>query len=238
MKPQSQQAHKGNSQHLALFLLVEQIKKQNFRPKMKSNMSKQSMQRLLHLVHPLALLPLALLLWDMFLGAGLVNPIQEATLRTGLSALVLLLLSLACTPVNLLLRWKWVMSLRRPLGLYAFLYASLHLLIFAVIDYGLDWSLMLPDIADKRYVVVGFAAFMLLLPLAITSTKGWQRRLGKHWKALHRLVYAAAALAILHFVWLVKSDIRLPLAYAAILIVLLIVRLPASKKLINSRRKR
>ena len=107
MKPQSQQAHKGNSQHLALFLLVEQIKKQNFRPKMKSNMSKQSMQRLLHLVHPLALLPLALLLWDMFLGAGLVNPIQEATLRTGLSALVLLLLSLAMI----------LMMLLRPSGL-------------------------------------------------------------------------------------------------------------------------
>lgn len=185
---------------------------------------------LLHLVHPLALLPLVILLWDVFYGPGLVNPIQEATLRTGLTALVLLLLSLACTPLNLLMGWKWVMRLRRPLGLYAFVYVCLHLLIFVWIDYGLDWNLMLADVAEKRYVLVGLAAFLLLVPLAITSTKSWQRRLGKAWKSLHRLVYLAAGLAVVHFIWLVKADIRLPLAYAATLAVLLVIRLPIVKK--------
>ena len=198
---------------------------------------KHTIQYLLHLVHPLALLPLVFLLWDIFRGPALVNPIQEATLRTGLTALVLLLLSLACTPINLFLRWKWVMALRRPLGLYAFLYVALHLFIFAVIDYRLDWSLLAPDITDKRYIFIGLAAFVLLIPLAITSTKAWQRRLGKRWKALHRLVYAAAALAIMHFIWLVKSDIRLPLAYAGVLLVLLLIRLPSSKKAIASLRQ-
>lgn len=194
--------------------------------------AKRTIQYLLHLVHPLALLPLALLVWDVLRGPALVNPIQEATLRTGLTALVLLLLSLACTPINLLLRWKWVMSLRRPLGLYAFLYMALHLFIFAVIDYRLDWNLLAPDISDKRYIFVGLAAFVLLVPLAISSTKGWQRRLGKRWKALHRLVYVAAILAVLHFIWLVKSDIRLPLAYAFVLLLLLLIRLPSSKRAI------
>ena len=123
---------------------------------------------------------------------------------------------------------KQALPLRRPLGLYAFFYVCLHLLIFVGVDYGLDWQLIKEAIVEKRYVLVGFTAFLLLLPLAITSTKGWQRRLGKRWKKLHRLVYLAAPLAVIHFVWLVKADIREPLLYGAAVAALLLLRLPPS----------
>jgi methionine sulfoxide reductase heme-binding subunit len=180
-----------------------------------------------HLVHPLALAPLALLAWDTAMGRLSFNPIQDATLRTGLPALVLLILSLACTPLNTLFGWKRVLTLRRPLGLYAFLYAAIHFTIFAVVDYGLDLGLIQQAIAEKPYVLVGFSALLLLIPLAITSTKGWKRRLGKGWKQLHKLVYLAIPLAVLHFIWLVKADIREPLLYGLAVIILLALRIPA-----------
>jgi sulfoxide reductase heme-binding subunit YedZ len=188
------------------------------------------------LVHPLALAPLALLVLDFFNDHLTANPIQAATLRTGLPALVLLVLSLAVTPLNTLFGWKRVVTLRRPLGLYAFLYASIHMLIFFVIDYGLDLGLIWQTITEKPYVLVGLSALLILIPLAITSTKGWQRRLGKRWKVLHRLVYLAAPLAVVHFVWLVKSDIREPLLYGAAVILLLALRLPMVRRLIRMRR--
>lgn len=149
-----------------------------------------------------------------------------------------MILSLLCTPLNILFGWKVVLPLRRPLGLYAFFYVCLHLLIFSVLDYGLDWGLIQQTIAEKRYVLVGFAAFLLLLPLALTSTKGWMRRLGKRWKQLHRLVYLAAFLAVVHFVWLVKSDIREPLLYGAALAVLLLLRLAPLRRAIVRVRSR
>jgi sulfoxide reductase heme-binding subunit YedZ len=176
------------------------------------------------LVHIACWLPLAVLIWDGLHDHLTANPIQEITFRTGKTALTLLVLSLACTPVNTLLGIKQVLPLRRPLGLYAFFYVCLHLFTFAVIDYGLDWQQIEQAIVEKRYVLVGFTAFLLLLPLALTSTKGWQRRLGKRWKKLHRLVYLAAPLAVVHFVWLVKSDIREPLMYGAIVAALLLLR--------------
>lgn len=191
-----------------------------------------------HLVHPLALAPLALLVLDFFGNNLTANPIQDITLRTGLPALVLLVLSLVCTPLNTLFGWKRVLTLRRPLGLYAFLYAAIHMLIFFVLDYGLDFQLIWQTTMEKPYVLVGLAALLLLLPLAITSTKGWQRRLGKRWKILHRLVYIAAPLAILHFIWLVKADIREPLVYGAVVALLLIVRIPAIRQYIRSRQRR
>lgn len=183
-------------------------------------------------VHIGALIPLALLLWDGAHNHLTANPIQEITFRTGKTAIILLILSLLCTPLNILFGWKVVLPLRRPLGLYAFFYVCLHLLIFSVLDYGLDWGLIQQTIAEKRYVLVGFAAFLLLLPLALTSTKGWMRRLGKRWKQLHRLVYLAAFLAVVHFVWLVKSDIREPLLYGAALAVLLLLRLAPLRRAI------
>ena len=186
------------------------------------------------LIHPLALLPLLLLLWDFANNNLTANPIQAATQRTGLTALVLLLLSLSCTPLNTIFQWKRVLVLRRPLGLYAFGYAVIHLLIFAVVDYGLDLELIWPVISEKPYIIAGFSALLLLIPLAITSTKGWMRRLGKRWKLLHRLVYLAIALVILHFIWLSKS-ISVPLAYGAVAALLLVLRVPPVRKAIVQR---
>jgi len=175
-------------------------------------------------VHVAALVPLAKLIWDGLNGNLTVNPIQEITVRTGDTALILLILSLACSPASSLLGIRAAIRWRRPLGLYAFLYASLHFLTFSVLDYGLNPVLLREAIFEKRYAIVGFAAFLLLIPLAVTSTRGWMRRLGKDWKKLHRLVYPAALLVIVHYVWLVKSDIRIPLAYGGAVVVLLALR--------------
>ena len=175
-------------------------------------------------VHVAALAPLAVMIWDGLNGNLTVNPIQEITARTGKTALILLVLSLACTPASSLLGFKAAIRWRRPLGVYAFLYAALHFLTFTVLDYGLDLALLREAIFEKRFALVGFAAFVLLIPLAITSTHGWMRRLGKRWKKLHRLVYPAALLVVVHYVWLVKSDIRTPLAYGAVILLLLAAR--------------
>ena len=189
-------------------------------------------------VHLGALAPLARLAGDAARDQLTVNPIQEATLRTGFAALVLLVLSLACTPLGALLSFKRVLALRRPLGLYAFGYASLHLAIFVAVDYGFDFGFIGREIAEKPYVIVGLAAYLLLLPLAITSTRGWMRRLGKRWKRLHRLVYVAAPLAIVHFLWLVKADIREPLLWGAMVAGLLLLRVPPLRRAIIAARNR
>jgi sulfoxide reductase heme-binding subunit YedZ len=181
------------------------------------------------LVNVGALVPLAWLAWDYWQGLLIVDPVREITTRTGKTALILLLLTLAVTPVKTLLSWKRVARARRPLGLYTFLYVGLHFFTFIGLDYRFDLSLIREAILDQRYVLVGVAAGLLMLPLAITSTKGWQRRLGKHWKRLHRLVYAAGLLAVVHFLWLVK-DAREPLRYAVVLGILLAFRLPPVRR--------
>lgn len=190
------------------------------------------------LVHIGALAPLALLIWDFTQANLTVNPIQAAISRTGKDALVLLTLCLLCTPLNTLFGFKWALPLRKPLGLYAFGYAALHLLLFVGLDYGFDAGLIGQAVVEKRYVLAGMAAFLLLLPLALTSTRGWMRRLGRNWKRLHRLVYAAALLAVVHYVWLVKSDIREPLLYGAALALLLALRLPPVRKTLSRLRNR
>lgn len=190
------------------------------------------------LVHVGALLPLALLLWDFSQDRLTVNPIQEITFRTGKYALVLLVLSLACTPVNSVLGFKPALRVRRSLGLYAFMYAGLHFLTFVGLDYGFDLELIRGAIFEKRYALVGFSAFLILIPLAVTSTKGWMKRLGKKWKYLHRLVYLAALLVVVHFIWLVKSDIREPLLYGVAVILLLLLRVPAIRRGISRYRVR
>ena len=177
--------------------------------------------------HSAALAPLAVILFLAWQGRLTANPIQDITLRTGQTALVLLVLSLSITPLYTAFTIKELLPLRRRLGLYAFLYATLHFLIFIGLDYGFDPELLKEAIFEKRYALVGFAAFLVMLPLALTSTKGWMRRLGKRWKALHRWVYVAALLVIVHYVWLVKSDIRVPLLYGAIVGILLALRIPA-----------
>ena len=176
------------------------------------------------LTHVAALLPLAWLAWEYRQGL-LFDPVQAITTRTGKTALILLVLSLACTPINIIFGLKPVLRLRRPLGLYAFMYAALHGLTFVGLDYGLDLDLLEPAILDQRFVLAGFAAFLLLLLLAITSTRAWQKRLGKGWRRLHRLAYLAGILAVVHFAWLAKVGTE-PLRYGAIVALLLAIRLP------------
>jgi sulfoxide reductase heme-binding subunit YedZ len=190
------------------------------------------------LTHAAALTPLAVLVWDYALDQLTANPIREITLRTGKTALVLLVLSLACTPVYILFGFKQAIRLRRPLGLYAFLYAGLHGLTFVGLDFGFDLGLIVEEILQRRFVQAGMLAFLLLLPLAITSTRGWIRRLGRNWRRLHRLVYLVALLVVVHFVWLAKGDIREPLLYGALVALLLVVRIPAVRHRVRSFRGR
>jgi sulfoxide reductase heme-binding subunit YedZ len=187
------------------------------------------------LVHVAALLPLAWTVWQYTQGLFLVDPVREITTRTGRTALVLLVLSLACTPLYTVFGLKQALRVRRPLGLYAFLYASLHFATFVWLDYGLDLELLWRAVFDQRYVLAGFAAGLLMLVLAVTSSRGWQKRLGKNWKRLHRLAYLAGILAVIHFAWLVK-DILIPLRYGAVLAVLLLLRLPPVRKAVSTAR--
>jgi len=176
-------------------------------------------------VHLAALLPLALLAWDYWHGLFIIDPIKEITTRTGKTALILLLLSLAVTPVSMLTGLRQLPRARRTLGLYAFMYASLHFLTFVGLDYEFAPDLIGEAIFYQRYVVVGFAAGVILLLLTITSIRGWKRRLGRNWRRLHYLTYLVGVLAVVHFLWLVK-DVREPLRYGALLVVLLIMRIP------------
>jgi len=161
-------------------------------------------------------------------GALGANPIAEALNELGLMALVLLIASLACTPLRTLVGWTWPIRVRRLLGLLAFAYATLHVAVYAGLDQGLDLRAVLADVFKRRFIFVGFAAFVMMAPLAWTSTKGAVRRMGYvRWKRLHLLVYPAALCAVVHFVWRVKKDLSEPLAYAAILAALLLVRVVA-----------
>lgn len=154
------------------------------------------------------------------------NPIAQIENELGLSALVFLLASLACTPARRFLGWTWPMRIRRQLGLFAFFYAVLHFLTYLVLDQFFDWGAILADIAERPFITVGFAALLILTPIAVTSTNGWVRRLGyQRWLRLHQLVYVAGGLAVLHFIWRVKIDVSQPLTYAFILAALLGVRL-------------
>jgi sulfoxide reductase heme-binding subunit YedZ len=159
------------------------------------------------------------------LGGGLgANPIETVTHVTGEWALRLLLLTLSVTPLRRITGWSAMAPLRRTLGLLAFFYATLHMLTWVGLDQFFDWRAMLEDIRERRYVLAGATAFLCLLPLALTSTRSAMRRLGRRWITLHRLVYAAAVAAIVHYVWLVKADLAPPLAYAAVLALLLGLR--------------
>ena len=189
------------------------------------------------LTHILALLPLAILLWGYAQNQLTANPIREIQLRTGLYALILLILTLAVTPVNAIFRKKVIIELRRTLGLYSFLYAGLHVINFIALDYGFDFYLIREDTLEKPYALVGLVSFLLLLPLAVTSTRWWIQRLGRKWRRLHMLVYPAALLAITHFAMQEKADIRIPLIFGAVVALLLIARIPQVKKLIAKLRR-
>ena len=179
----------------------------------------------------LCLLPFLKLAWDAARGDLTANPIEDVTHRTGFWALTLLMVTLAVTPVRRLTGWNRVIQYRRMIGLFAFFYACLHVAIYFGLDQLLSFEFILEDIAERPYITVGFTAWVLLIPLAITSTKGWIRRLGKRWQTLHRLIYVSAILGVLHFLWLVKADVRQPLIYAAVLATLFLLRLPVFKRL-------
>ncbi len=173
----------------------------------------------------LACAPLARLAGDAAFGRLGANPVSAIENRLGWWALVMLLASLACTPLNLTLRWSWPLRLRRMLGLSAFCYATLHLATYLVVDQGLSVRDILDDVEKRRFITVGAAAWLLLVPLAVTSTAGWTRRLGgARWKALHRLVYLVAALGLLHFAWRFKVLEDEPVLFASLFALLLLVR--------------
>lgn len=171
------------------------------------------------------LIPLILLVAGVFTGGLGADPIEYVTLRTGFATLLMLMITLAVSPVRTLTGWNWLAPARRTFGLCAFLYVCLHLATYLV-DQGFAWTYIGEDIAERPYVTVGFTAFLLLLPLALTSTKASIRRLRKRWQKLHRLVYLAAGLGVLHFIWLVKSDLREPLIFAAVFALLMALRIP------------
>ena len=167
------------------------------------------------------------------------NPVEAITHTTGEWTLRLLLATLAVTPLRHLTGWVWLTRLRRMLGLFAFFYLMLHFTTYAVLDASLDLAYVIEDVADRLYITAGFAAFVMLVPLAATSTNAMVRRLGPlRWRRLHRIVYAAAICGALHYLWLVKADLRDPLVYAGILAILLAARLPIVVRWMQTRRSK
>lgn len=196
-------------------------------------------------VHVYAWSALIHILFDLVTGNVSANPIQELEQRTGRHAITLLVLSLACTPLNTLFKWPELIKRRRTLGLYAFLYATIHVLIFVNLDYGLAWSLIIQTVFEKPYIVVGMIAFLLLVPLAFTSFDVWKMRLKKNWKRLHQLIYLIAPLVVLHYAWSKKGDffalqgeIVRPLIYGLIVVILLAFRIPQVRRATASLRDR
>lgn len=188
------------------------------------------------LVHLAGWLPVLVLLFDLFTDNLTANPIQAIEQRTGYTALVFLTLSLACTPLASL-GWKELTQRRKALGNYGFLYAALHVLVFVAVDYGLDWNAMLRDVGTKQYILLGAAAFLLLVPLAATSFDYWMKRLGRNWKRLHRLVYLIVPLVVLHFflarkgnLLMLTGDVAQPLMFAILVGVLLLLRLGPARR--------
>ncbi len=172
------------------------------------------------------LLPLARLGWKAYMGLLGANPIEVITHSTGDWTLIFLLITLAVTPLRKLTGQPWLIRYRRMFGLFAFFYVTLHFLTYIWLDKFFNVHDMLADIAKRKFITVGFTGFVLLIPLALTSTSGWIRHLGgKRWQALHRLIYAAAICGVIHYLWLVKADIRKPLQYGTVLAVLLGYRL-------------
>ena len=184
---------------------------------------------------------IALLIFDLITGRLSANPIQDLERRTGRHAITLLVLTLMCTPINTIFKWREPLKRRRALGLYTFMYVTIHVIIFADLDYGLAWSRFIKEVIDKPRLIVGAAAFLLLIPLAITSFDIWKKRLGRNWKHLHQVIYFIAPLAVLHYLWSKKGDIfslqgevLKPLTYGLVIAILLIFRIPAVRKALAS----
>ncbi len=177
-----------------------------------------------------ALAPLALLLYQIYqftLGLLILNdPVELIQHRTGISALILLFITLSITPLRRITGWNPLIKFRRLAGLFAFFYATLHAFSYFVFDHSMDFSSIWADVIEHPWVWVGFLAFLFLIPLALTSTTGWIRRMGgKNWTRLHKLIYLIAPMGVLHFIWLVKADVTEPVIYAVILAAILAARI-------------
>jgi len=196
-------------------------------------------------IHLYAWSALARIIFDLITGNLSPNPIQDLEQRTGRHAITLLVLCLACTPLNTIFGWRELLKRRRALGLYTFMYACIHMLIFVDLDYGLAWSLIIETILEKPYIIIGVTTFLMLIPLAITSFDIWKQRLGKNWKRLHQIIYFIGPLAVLHYAWSKKGDIFAlqgdiirPLIYGLVLLFLLTFRVTPMKKALVSFRSR
>ena len=181
-------------------------------------------------VFPACLIPVAELGLHAYQGNLGANPLEVITHTTGDWTLRFLLITLCVTPLRQLTREYWLIQYRRMLGLFAFFYGALHLTTYLWFDKFFVWHDIWQDVGKRKFITVGFLAFVLMIPLAVTSTKGMIRRLGKRWTALHRLIYVSALAGVIHYYWLVKADHRLPLAYGAGLVVLLSYRIIRSVK--------
>ena len=179
----------------------------------------------------ICLVPLTILVFNGLTHNLTAEPIKKITHFTGDWTLYFLLITLTITPLRRLSGWNQLLSFRRMLGLYAFFYGSLHFLTYFVLDQFFDWGEIYRDIVKRPYITLGFSGFMLLVPLAITSTNNMKKRLGKNWKRFHSIVYVIGTLGILHFLWLVKADTREPIMFGIILICLLLLRLPYINKI-------
>ncbi len=196
-------------------------------------------------VHIYAWSELVIIIFDLFTHHLTANPIQQMELLTGRHALALLVLSLVCTPLNTVFGWREPIKRRRALGLYALMYAVLHVIIFIDLNNGLAWSLLIDTVIQKSYILYGMTAFLMLVPMAMTSFDIWKSRLGKNWKRLHQLIYFAAPIAALHYAMAVKGDvfhlsgdISQPVAYGAVIGLLLFLRLPFIRRFFASVRTR
>jgi len=187
------------------------------------------------IVHLAGWIPLAVLVFNLFTHNLTANPIQAIEKRTGFTAITFLVLSLACTPLAFL-GWKELTQRRKALGNYGFMYAAIHVTIFVAVDYGLNLNAILRDVGKKPYIIIGATAFLLLLPLAVTSFNYWMKRLGKNWKRLHKLVYFISPLVVIHFFMArkgdflnLKGDVFQPLLYAVVIGIFLLLRLAPVK---------
>lgn len=188
-------------------------------------------------VHVLATLPLLLTAYEYFTGTLPIVLDRHLVIRFGAAGLAFLIASFSITPISILTGKTNLKPIRRPLGVYGFCYIALHLLAYAWLSNYFDWALILRDIGERRAMSVGLLAFLLLIPLALTSTNGWQKRLGRRWKVLHRLVYFAVPLSILHYFWLERDIKDWVFIYAALVAILFLVRYPAIRQAVGRTRQ-
>jgi len=177
------------------------------------------------IVFVLAVAPFLWLAFRAYSGRLSVNPIEDITLTTGIWTLRFLVITLAVTPLRRITGWNRLIQYRRMLGLFAFFYATLHVATYVVLDLFFAWDLILADVLKRPFITAGMVAFVAMVPLALTSTRGWIRRLGRRWQLLHRLIYLSAIAAVVHYLWKVKVVVGSPVYYAAIVAALLLFRI-------------